>query len=97
MTNVIGYKFTNKDGTPVHGNSNIVYEVGKTIKIDGKLEMCVNGLHFSEKLGDAVQYVNGDRCFKVEAQGDVIRSNCGDKHCTNELYVIEELDIVSVL
>ena len=87
-----GYKGMNKDMTC----RGIHFEVGKTYKITGKLELCKNGLHFCKNLNDVFSYYTQDksRFFEVEAKGLVISSN--EKSVTDELSIIRELSDIEV-
>ena len=82
-----GYKGMNKDMTC----RGMHFEVGKTYKITGELELCQNGLHFCKNLRDVFSYYMPDksRFFEVEAKGLVIISN--EKSVTSELSIIREL------
>lgn len=73
------------------------YEVGKTYHVDGKIELCKNGLHFCQNLGDVFDfYPNkyGNRFFEVESNVPV----CGDgkKYATATLTVLRELTVVEL-
>lgn len=87
-----GYKGMNKDMTC----RGMHFEVGKTYKITGKLELCKNGLHFCKNLNDVFLYYTQDksRFFEVEAKGLVISSN--EKSVTDELSIIRELSDIEV-
>lgn len=67
------------------------YEIGKTYKIEGKLEMCKNGFHFCKNIVDTVAYgyqLGDDNIYcKVEAIGTVHKM--GTKYCTDEIKIIE--------
>ena len=72
------------------------FEVGKTYKITGELELCKNGLHFCKNLKDVFSYYMPDksRFFEVEAKGLVIISK--EKSVTSELCIIRELSDIEV-
>ena len=64
------------------------YEVGKTYKYDGKIELCEAGFHFCQKASDCACYydpINSDFA-EVEAIGEVIEGR--DKCVTNEIRII---------
>lgn len=63
-----GIKGTRADGTPRFGTEIGEYKVGEVYKIEGDLEECENGLHFSATLEEAMKYypvTRGNRYFKV--------------------------------
>ena len=85
---IIGYKVFNPDWTC----RGFKYEVGKTYKHNGNIEMCGAGFHFCQKISDCFNYYNFDsknKVAKVEAIGLV--ETRGDKSVTDEIVILEEL------
>lgn len=87
-----GYKGMNKDMTC----RGMQFEVGKTYRVDGKIKLCSNGLHFCENLSDCFHYYNIDnsRYFEVHTQSPVISD--GGKSVTAELTIVKELSNIDV-
>jgi hypothetical protein len=69
------------------GYGNMAWEIGKWYKIKGKLEMCQNGFHASEKIFDAMQWVNLENLAQVEVRGKSIIQD--DKQCWSEMRIIK--------
>ena len=73
------------------------YEVGKTYHVDGKIEMCKNGLHFCKNLVDVFNFypkLCGNRFFEVETRGQVCEK--GVKCATATLTVLRELTAAEI-
>lgn len=72
------------------------YDVGKTYHVDGKIEMCKNGLHFCKNLVDVFNFYpnNGNRFFEVETRGQVCEE--GVKCATATLTVLRELTAAEI-
>ena len=45
---------------------------GEWLEHDGKLEMCMSGLHFSERIIDALQYAPGNTICRVSVDGKIV-------------------------
>lgn len=91
---VKGYKVFNPDWTC----RDFRYEVGKTFKHDGNIEMCGAGFHFCQRLADCFNYYTFDsnnKVAEVEATGLVETQD--DKSVTNEIKIIRELTWHEVL
>jgi hypothetical protein len=58
-------KLPNNDGRAV--------TVGDWLEVDGKIEICERGLHFSRRALDALQYAPGSLCWYVEADGEIVK------------------------
>ena len=74
------------------------YEVGKTYRVEGPVELCKRGLHFCKNLKDVFDFYGrdkGNRFFEVEACGNDVISD-GKKCVTSELTVIRELTEVEL-
>ena len=56
---------------------NMQFEVGKEFSVDGRLELCENGLHFCKFPLDVVKYYdfNDSRFAEVESIGEVLDNN----------------------
>ena len=72
-------------------------ELGITHSVEGKLEVCKNGLHGSERLIDALSYAPGPVIWEVELSGEIVTDD-GTKHCArNRTYLRGGIDISEVL
>ena len=84
-----GFKVFNSDWTC----RGFQYEVGKTFKHDGNIEMCGKGFHFCQKASDCFNYYRFDsnnKVAEVEAVGLVETQD--DKSVTNEIKIIREIE-----
>jgi hypothetical protein len=89
-----GYKVFNPDWTC----RGFQYEVGKTFKYDGNIEMCGAGFHFCQKVSDCFNYYNFDSNNKVAEVEAVGRTETrDDKSVTDEITIIKELTWYEVL
>lgn len=89
MTTIKGYKVFNPDWTC----RGFQYEVGKTFKHNGNIEMCGSGFHFCRKASDCFNYYSFDsrnKVAEVEAVGLVETS--GDKSVTDEIKIVREIE-----
>ena len=89
-----GYKVFNPDWTC----RGFQYEVGKTFKHDGNIEMCGAGFHFCQKISDCFNYYDfnsNNKVAEVEAVGRT--ETRGDKSVTDEIAIIKELTWHEVL
>lgn len=71
------------------------FEVGKTYKIDGKIEICSRGYHFCEDLYYAINNypMGSDIAYcEIEASGDIKHSGDKVKSVCSEITIIKELD-----
>lgn len=83
-----GYKVFNPDWTC----RGFQYEVGKTFKHDGNIEMCGAGFHFCQKASDCFDYYRFDsrnKVAEIEAIGRVETS--GNKSVTDEIKIVREI------
>ena len=73
----------------------MVYEVGKTYKHEGKIELYMCGYHACEKFEDVLgyyPYVKGKtRYYKVECNGEIIKADEDSKFVCSEITLLEEL------
>ena len=86
---MIGYKVFNKDLIC----NGIQYEIGKTYSITGSPIPHNRGFHFCKSIRELYRYysISDDvRICEIEALG-VIRSNDGEKYCTNIIKIIKEI------
>ena len=89
-----GYKVFNPDWTC----RGFQYEVGKTFKHDGNIEMCGAGFHFCQKISDCFNYYAFDSHNKVaEIEAIGLVETDGDKSVTNEITILRELTWHEVL
>ena len=89
-----GYKVFNPDWTC----RGFQYEVGKTFKHEGNIEMCGAGFHFCQKISDCFNYYDfnsNNKVAEVEAVGFVETKN--DKSVTNKITILRELTWHEVL
>lgn len=89
-----GYKVFNPDWTC----RDFQYELGKTYKHDGDIEVCDAGFHFCQKLSDCFDYYSfnsNNKVAEIEALGDIKSSE--DKSVTNEIKIVKELNWYEVL
>ena len=89
-----GYKAFNPDWTC----RGFKYEVGKTYKIDGDIEICKEGFHFCQKVSDCFNYYSfncENKVAEVEATGIVETE--GNKSVTNEIKIVREISWQEVL
>ena len=94
MSSIKGYKVFNPDWTC----RGFQYEVGKTFKHDGNIEMCGAGFHFCQKISDCFNYYDfnsNNKVAEVEAIGNVETRN--DKSVTDEITIVRELTWHEVL
>ena len=87
-TIIKGYKVFNPDWTC----RGFQYEVGKTFKHDGNIEMCGAGFHFCQKASDCFDYYRFDsrnKVAEIEAIGLVETS--GNKSVTDEIKIVREI------
>ena len=47
---------------------------GEILRYNGPLEMCVSGLHASERIIDALKYARGNTLCRVECGGEIVKS-----------------------
>ena len=83
-----GYKVFNPDWTC----RGFQYEVGKTFKYNGNIEMCGAGFHFCQKISDCFNYYDfnsNNKVAEVEAIGHTETRD--DKSVTDEITIIKEL------
>lgn len=74
-------------------NGVMSWELGKWNKVDGKLEICSNGLHAYTCPLESINNIFGNRWFIAEAKGEIIKEE--NKICCSEMRVIKEIpDIV---
>ena len=89
-----GYKVFNPDWTC----RGFQYEVGKTYKRNGNIEMCEAGFHFCQKASDCFNYYafdSNNKVAEVEAIGNVETED--DKSVTDEIIILKELTWYEVL
>lgn len=89
-----GYKVFNPDWAC----RGFQYEVGKTFKHDGNIEMRGAGFHFCQKISDCFNYYefnSNNKVAEVEAIGRVETRN--DKSVTDEITILRELTWYEVL
>ena len=91
---VKGYKVFEPDWTC----RGFQYEVGKTYKHEGDIELCKAGFHFCQKIADCFCYYSFDsknKIAEVEATG-LIKTE-GNKTVTNEIRIVREISWIEML
>lgn len=91
-----GYKVFNSDFTC----RGFQFEVGKTYKHDGNIELCSSGFHFCRRASDCFNFYPfnpNNRVAEVEAIGLVKTSSDGVKSVTDEITIIREVSWHEVL
>ena len=78
---VTGYKFITAKMTSKNGSQKWI--VGEWVKHAGALALCDSGLHGCESALDSLNYVYGEKWFKVEARGEILRGD--DKFDASEM------------
>jgi hypothetical protein len=68
-----------------HGNIN--WKIGEWFEIEGKPELCGRGFHASEKVIQAMGYVNMEILAKVQVKGKVLKSD--DKWCAQKMKIVK--------
>jgi len=89
-----GYKIMNPDMTC----RGFKYEIGKTYKQDGKVDLCGNGFHFCKELSYCYNYYDFDKAnivCEVEALGEVEQDEY--KTVTNEIKIVRKIEIDEIL
>jgi len=83
------YKITNKYGK-CRGHQ---YEVGKTYKYEGEIEICKSGFHACRNPMDCMKYqdISQARYFEVLLQGEIIHGD--NKSVCSEITIVRELQI----
>lgn len=83
-----GYKVFNPDWTC----KGFQYEVGKTYKHNGNIEVCERGFHFCQKASACFNYYMFDPANKVaEVNAIGLVKTCGDKSVTDEIVIVREI------
>ena len=82
-----GYRFVTENLKS--GNGDIQWRVGEWRECKGKLSLCKNGLHASEKPIDSLSYVFGTRWFECETRGEILKDT--DKFCASEMRLVREI------
>ena len=85
-----GFKVFNPDWTC----RDFKYEVGKTYKHEGEIELCKSGFHFCEKLSDCFRFYElstDNHVAEIEAIGNIKTDSV--KSVTNEIKIVKELDL----
>ena len=91
-----GYKVFDPDFT-CHG---FKFELGKTYKHEGKIELCKSGFHFCKKAVDCFNYYSFDPnniVCEIDAIGNVIESGEDSKCVTSEISIVRRLSWGEIL
>ena len=78
-------------------NRNI--KIGHTHKVRGEIVPCVNGLHLSKRIIDALKYAPDPVIYRVKGSGQIVpHGNPTDKYaCSERTYIAGGIDISDVL
>lgn len=94
------YKGFNRNADGTMSCRGFVYEIGKTYKYDGKIEICLRGFHACHELHQVWNFYanNGNNVFyEVECGGVIIESKFDDgKFVCSEITLIREIDVSDV-
>ena len=94
------YKGFNRNDNGTLSCRDFTYEVGKTYKHDGKIEICESGFHACHELHQTWPFYpnNGGNAFcEVECGGEIIESENGDgKLVCSEITILREVDMSGV-
>ena len=94
MSNIKGFKVFKSDWT-CRGYQ---YEVGKTFKHNGNIELCGSGFHFCQKASDCFNYYGFDSSNKVaEVLATGLVESSDDKSVTDELIIVREIPWTELL
>ena len=91
-----GYKVFNPDWTC----RGFQFEVGKSYEMGETPVICERGFHFCEKAADCFQYYDFDsdnKVAEIETYGELDFEEGGNKHCTNKIKIVRELNWQEVL
>ena len=94
MNTIKAWHFLSDDRRMQFGDRELV-EVGKTYRAEGKIEMCLNGMHGSRRIIDALQYAPGAVICRVALWGEVQEE--GDKLVARNRKVISMIDATNIL
>jgi len=83
------------DNKRLRWGNRAVVKVGKTYRATGKLKLCENGMHGSEKILDALNYAPGSVICRVEIWGGVQQD--GDKMVGRYRRVLKMVDGEKIL
>ncbi len=94
MSNIKGFKVFKSDWTC----RSYQYEVGKTFKHNGNIELCGSGFHFCQKASDCFNYYGFDSNNKVaEVLATGLVESGDDKSVTDELIIVREIPWTELL
>ena len=71
------------------GNGDCTWKVGEWKTHHGELSLCKSGFHASIELLDALNYIQGDRFFVIEAKGKFVHNK--DKFCATQMRLVKEV------
>lgn len=93
---MFGYKaFILKDGklTTQYGNRAIIYEIGQTYELNGKLELCKSGYHYCENLENIYKYYPYNSVIvNIEIPQDAYTHTDNDKSCANKIKLLKLME-----
>ncbi len=88
---ILAWHFTSnrlRDGSPIP-------PIGTWLEFEGKLKMCVRGLHASVHPFDALKYAPGNTLHRVECAGEIIKDS--DKMVCSRRKIVATRDAEKVL
>jgi len=68
-------------------NNDFIWEIDKWYTVKGRLSICKNGFHCSEKPLDALSYIAGEILAEVETMGKSIKEK--DKQCWQKMKLVK--------
>ena len=90
---VLGWWFHDGSGKLPHGDGRPIV-LGETHEVSGVIKTCVNGLHSSETVFDALYYAKGFILFRVLSTGIIAREV--DKLAASKRTYISKIDAKSI-
>jgi len=91
---MMGWHFLPANGCLTNGDGRQVV-VGETYTVDPPLELCVHGLHASERILDALKFAPGPIICRVELSGEILHDD--DKACATQRRVLWMADATATL
>ena len=91
---MLGWHFLSDDCRMQFGRRTKV-KAGETYSAKGSLEMCVNGMHASKRILDALKNAPGPIVCRVELKGAILFGS--DKAAARERHVFWMLDVTNIL
>ena len=96
---IIAYKGFGVDDNGDLNCRGMRYKVGEIATVDGKIELCGNGIHFCHNINSVHQFYNlhDNVICKVEVLGEIVNDSDMSKSVTNKIKVLEILTKEQIL